>query len=196
MSTGPNLETLLIIDLECTCWEGQPPSGQSKEIIEIGICPLNIIERCPEEPESILVIPSESEISEFCTNLTGWSHKEVFSKGRTLPEACKYIMKKYNATCFPYAAWGEFDRCHLFYECSKKKARFPFYDSFINIKNLFSICNRLGRGRGLATALEKSSIVLDGQHHRGRDDALNTAYLMIDLLETFDRGSKLFHSQS
>jgi inhibitor of KinA sporulation pathway (predicted exonuclease) len=32
------LDVIIVIDVEATCWEGYPPPGQDKEIIEIGIC--------------------------------------------------------------------------------------------------------------------------------------------------------------
>lgn len=30
--------TLIIIDIEATCWKKLPPPGQQSEIIEIGVC--------------------------------------------------------------------------------------------------------------------------------------------------------------
>lgn len=52
-----------------TCWEDNPPPGQTA-IIEIGVCPLAI--RTPERGErrSLLVKPVQSQISAFCTQLT------------------------------------------------------------------------------------------------------------------------------
>jgi inhibitor of KinA sporulation pathway (predicted exonuclease) len=35
-------DLLNIIDIEATCWETPPPPGQVNEIIEIGLCVLNI----------------------------------------------------------------------------------------------------------------------------------------------------------
>ncbi|MFE2626194.1 DNA polymerase III, partial [Streptomyces caelestis] len=38
MDTGGQGEQLLnVVDVEATCWEGQPPPGQVSEIIEIGL---------------------------------------------------------------------------------------------------------------------------------------------------------------
>jgi len=38
-----NLKKILVIDVEATCWEsGVPPKGQCKEIIQIGICPIDL----------------------------------------------------------------------------------------------------------------------------------------------------------
>ena len=31
------LDRILVVDVEATCWEGDPPPGQISEIIEIGL---------------------------------------------------------------------------------------------------------------------------------------------------------------
>ena len=50
-----DLAVLNVIDVESTCWEGKPPPGQEQEIIEIGICALDLELLAPIEAESILV---------------------------------------------------------------------------------------------------------------------------------------------
>ena len=39
------LDQILVIDIEATCWEGQPPEHEESEIIEIGICPIDVVAR-------------------------------------------------------------------------------------------------------------------------------------------------------
>jgi inhibitor of KinA sporulation pathway (predicted exonuclease) len=36
------LDRILVIDVEATCWEGEPPPGQTSEIVEIGLCVLDV----------------------------------------------------------------------------------------------------------------------------------------------------------
>ena len=36
------LDRILVVDVEATCWEGDPPPGQTSEIIEIGLCVLDV----------------------------------------------------------------------------------------------------------------------------------------------------------
>ena len=62
----------LVIDVEATCWEGNPPSGvpvkeRKNEIIEIGITPVDMSTREIGESESIIVWPTTTDISPFCT---------------------------------------------------------------------------------------------------------------------------------
>ena len=64
------LDTIIVIDLESTCWEGPPPEGQASEIIEIGVATVDVASLRRVEKRSILVKPTRSEISDFCTRLT------------------------------------------------------------------------------------------------------------------------------
>lgn len=36
------LDQILVVDLESTCWEGSPPAGMTSEIIEIGLCVVDV----------------------------------------------------------------------------------------------------------------------------------------------------------
>ena len=36
MIMARKLDRILVVDIEATCWEGNPPPGQTSEIIEIG----------------------------------------------------------------------------------------------------------------------------------------------------------------
>lgn len=77
---------ILIVDLEATCWENDRiPTGQKVDIIEIGICELNITTQAISKKQGIYVIPERSKISKFCTDLTGITpqlikEKEFISK--------------------------------------------------------------------------------------------------------------------
>ena len=64
------LDKILVIDLEATCWEGDPPPGQSSEIIEIGLCVLDVATGARSEPQAILVRPQRSALSDYCIQLT------------------------------------------------------------------------------------------------------------------------------
>lgn len=65
-----SLDEILVVDQDPTCREGPPPPGQTSEIIEIGLCPLDLKTLTRKEKRSFLVKPVQSVISEFCTELT------------------------------------------------------------------------------------------------------------------------------
>ncbi len=70
------LNKIIVIDIEATCWQKYPPPDQESEIIEIGICIVDVATAKPIEKESILVRPERSKISEFCTQLTTLTQAE------------------------------------------------------------------------------------------------------------------------
>jgi len=85
-------KTILIIDLEATCWENDRiPTGQKVDIIEIGICELNVTTKAISKKQSIYVIPERSKINKFCTELTGITPQLIEEKGIHFEEACEKI---------------------------------------------------------------------------------------------------------
>ena len=72
---------IIIIDLEATCWEGIPPQGEVSEIIEIGICLLDTLTGEISNNRGILVKPTHSKISPFCTQLTTITPELVAREG-------------------------------------------------------------------------------------------------------------------
>jgi len=61
------LDQIIVVDIESTCWEGAIPAGQESEILEIGVCTVDIASGRRLEKESILVKPERSKVSPFCT---------------------------------------------------------------------------------------------------------------------------------
>ena len=90
----PVLDSINVIDVEATCWEGNPPPGQRQEIIEIGVCPLEVSTGRRLEKRSILVRPERSRVSAFCTNLTTLTQQQV-ERGTSFREACAILRRDY-----------------------------------------------------------------------------------------------------
>lgn len=61
-----SVDVILVVDVESTCWQGEPPPGQKSEIIEVGLCPVDVASLTRIEKRSILIKPAQSEISTFC----------------------------------------------------------------------------------------------------------------------------------
>jgi inhibitor of KinA sporulation pathway (predicted exonuclease) len=80
------LDRILVVDLESTCWDGPPPAGQVSEIIEVGICTVDVPSLQRAERRSILIKPVKSEVSEFCTRLTTLTAEHLKDAG-SLAEA-------------------------------------------------------------------------------------------------------------
>ncbi len=175
------LNRLLVIDIESTCWPGDPPPGEESEIIEIGICVVNIATLTREAPQTILVRPQRSSVSSFCSELTTLTQTHV-EQGVTLAEACRILRETYHAKNRLWASYGDYDRLQFERNCAAAGIPYPFGSGHLNVKTLFAITYGLRREVGMSKALQLLGLPLEGTHHRGKDDAWNIAGILCDIL--------------
>ncbi|MDL2345216.1 3'-5' exonuclease [Deinococcus sp. MIMF12] len=170
---------LNVIDVEATCWPGEPPPEQHSEIIEIGVCVLNLgtLERV--EKRSLLVRPEHSEVSAFCTGLTGLTPEEV-ATGLPFREACEVLRRDFDSASRPWASWGDHDRRQFERQCGEEVPS-PFGAGHTNAKGVYAAGYGLKRA-GMARALRHAGLPLEGTHHRGADDAWNIAALIVRMV--------------
>ena len=171
-----------VVDVEATCWRGSPPPGQVSEIIEIGLTVVDLVARERVAKHRILVRPAASEVSEFCTELTGLTQSEV-DGGVSFADACARLVDEHEARERGWASWGDYDRKQFSRQCAATGVDYPFGARHTNAKAVFA-----GDGRqvGMARALEIENLPLEGRHHRGDDDSWNIAGLVLLMAE---RGS-------
>lgn len=175
------LDYLLVIDLESTCWESTPPHGQRPEIIEIGVCTLDIQTGARLARQSILVRPEHSQVSPFCTALTSLTPAQV-ARGVPFERACQILRHRYHASDHVWASYGDYDRRTFEQQCTARGIAYPLGQTHLNIKNLFALMHGLPREVGMLQALELLGLPLEGRHHRGVDDAWNAALILARLL--------------
>lgn len=175
------LDQIIVVDVEATCWEGKAPEGQVSEIIEIGVCPLEVSSGTRLGKESILIRPEHSTVSEFCARLTTLTREQV-NCGLSFEEACRLLREKYLTRKRTWASYGEYDRNQFERQCRLFGVEYPFGTRHINVKNLFALMNGLDRERGMDGALAYLGLSLEGTHHRGGDDAWNIARILSELL--------------
>jgi len=176
------LDKIVVVDVETTCWDGDPPKGETNEIIEIGVCLLDIKSLERERKTSILVCPTRSKVSPFCTKLTTLTQQDVDS-GTSFAEACARLAREFDTPNRTWASYGDYDRGAFERQCRDMGIRYPFGKTHINVKNLFAIKNQLPREVGMDEALKILDISLEGTHHRGGDDAWNIASILKRVLE-------------
>ncbi|MEU8677053.1 3'-5' exonuclease [Streptomyces sp. NPDC048560] len=175
-----DVRLLNVIDVESTCWEGRPPPGQVSEIIEIGLTVVDLRAGRRLARHRLLVRPARSEVSAFCTGLTGLTQAEV-DAGTGFAEACRVLAAEHRSGAIPWASWGDYDRDMFTRQCRATGTAYPFGRRHTNAKVAFTAAYGL-RGRpGMAQALEVAGLPLEGRHHRGDDDAWNIAALVLDV---------------
>lgn len=175
--SGRKLDCIVIVDVESTCWESATPPGEDNEIIEIGVCLLDVTTGERQDRESILVRPERSKISAFCTQLTTLTQVQV-DQGISFAEACDLLKKKYKSDNRQWASYGDYDRQMFDSQCQKRGVPYPFGKSHLNIKSLLAITCGLSREIGMSQALQHLGMPLEGTHHRGGDDAWNIAAIL------------------
>ncbi len=176
-----SMDVILVVDVESTCWEGQPPSGQTSEIIEVGLCPIDLKTLTRIEKRSILIKPVQSEISEFCSNLTTLT-PDMFTDAGSLADAARTLKNDYRSKDRLWASWGDYDRRQFERVCRDQSVGYPFGPSHLNVKSLFAAAVGSGHEMGLDGAYKQLGLTMEGTHHRGDDDAWNIAGILCRLL--------------
>lgn len=175
------LDQILVIDIECTCWDGTPPPHEQTEVIEIGVCRLDVTTLARLEKRSLLVRPERSHLSEFCRKLTTIS-PEMLADALTFSQACQVLRDEYDSARRVWASYGDYDRIQMEKQCEDWKVKYPFSPTHWNVKNLLALWAKWPRELGLAQALAYLDLPLEGTHHRGHDDAWNTAAILAMLI--------------
>ncbi len=175
------LDRILVVDLEATCWRDEPPPGQEPEIIEIGLCVLDVASGERLDQASILVRPVYSTVSDYCTELTTLT-EEVVARGVSLREACRILETEYQSKKRLWASYGDYDRRKLRAECESHNINYPFGPSHLNVKVLLSVAYNLKKEPPLDKAMALLGFPLEGIHHRGDDDAWNIARILGHIL--------------
>lgn len=190
MARIKNTKTLVVIDLEATCWDKDELVHPVSEIIEIGVCPLNLQTLEIGQKHSIMVKPEHGKISKFCTDLTTITQEMVDTQGIPLKEALVKLYSLYNLREMVWASWGDYDRKQ--FERDTKAKGIPFnYFSHMNLKTILTAEYGWDRQYGMDELLEMFNLELIGTHHRGSDDAGNIARIYQQHLARFRNLLKL-----
>jgi len=172
-----------VVDIEATCWAKDDPvsdgaGGRVSDIIEVGLTPVDLAAGERLGKHKILVKPERSTVSEFCTELTGLTQQEV-DAGVSFAEACDLLATEHKSADRPWASWGDYDRSQFLRQSAAIGVAYPFGETHVNAKAVFSTVHR-GR-HGMKAALELAGLPLEGRHHDGADDSWNIAALVLYL---------------
>ena len=171
---------ITVVDLEATCWNSsESQAGQTSEIIEIGMVLLNTETGEVVNPISMKVKPQHSTVSQFCTDLTGLTQKDV-EKAPNLHKACEYLRKQYNSHRYVWASFGEWDRYMMDKSVETTRVKSPFSGVHTNVQAVFGWTLPLTQKNDLSLqkAVEVAGLNWVGRAHSGVDDAHNAANLL------------------
>ena len=149
------------------------------ETIEIGAVLVDMTTlEATDEFQSFIKPIRHPELTPFCTALTSISQSMVDS-APSFPvafEKMKDRLIKANVETI-FGSWGNYDRTQFMRDCTLHKIDYGL-PPHLNLKNALSEKQRTRKRFGMARALRLCGIPLEGQHHRGIDDARNIARLL------------------
>jgi len=160
--------------------------------MEIGICELVMKTGEIRDASGYVVKPRFTEVSPFCTQLTGWTPEEI-AEGSDIADVLKAIERDYGITREDvWFSCGEYDRVKLssegragvggLYGIKRHDNPFSLMRSHFNIKTLFALKYRLNKEMAMDRMLQFIGQPLEGRHHNGCDDAYNIAKLVRHVL--------------
>ena len=164
---------LLIVDLEATCWERGAHVQEQMETIEIGALLVDPSGGVPTREFQCFVRPQRHPaLSAFCTQLTSIRQEDVDSALPFGPAFAAFVRWLGEPREVRFASWGDYDRRQLVRDCEAAGVPYPFNDDTLNLKHI--CCPMFGmKPGGMAQALARAGLALDGTHHRALDDARN-----------------------
>jgi len=175
------MKKYIILDLEATCWRGC--KTPEIEIIEIGALRLSARHLQPMSDFVQFVRPVENPIlTEFCKKLTSIKQTQI-DKAPTFGTAFGNFLNWIGTEPFKLCSWGKFDYDIILIECDRHGLEMP--DNMIehiNLKELFCKVYDTKSSTGLRQAMNKLKLTFEGVHHRGIDDARNTAKIAQQVL--------------
>ncbi len=168
----------LVIDLEATCDDGGRVPKHQMEIIEIGAVLASGETLEPLAEFQTFVRPvRHPDLTPFCTALTSITQAMV-SDAPGFADAIEQLRLFMGGGRSLFCSWGNYDRNQFRQDADYHGVALPFGADHLNLKQAFS--DQLGTRKrfGMAGALNKVGIHLEGTHHRGIDDARNIAKLL------------------
>ncbi|MCI1014229.1 MULTISPECIES: exonuclease domain-containing protein [Herbaspirillum] len=171
---------ILVVDLEATCSDDGSIPPEEMEIIEIGACWVTergvVLERFQHLAKP-LVRPA---LTPFCKKLIGITQEEI-DQAPLFPvaaQALQAFVREVVSSDTVWMSWGNYDHKQLTREAQRHEITMPLAMPHQNAKRLFAKVQRIGKEVGMARACALAGIPLEGQHHRGLDDAVSIAKLM------------------
>lgn len=168
----------LVIDLEATCDDAAAVPRDEMEIIEIGAVLVDGRSLEPTAEFQTFVRPvRHPRLTAFCTKLTTIEQHHV-DDAPTFPEALAELRGFMPEPRPLFCSWGAYDRNQFGQDARFHGVELPFGDEHFNVKRGFSRAVGSDRRFGMASALRRVGLPLEGTHHRALDDARNIAKLL------------------
>ncbi|MNC31209.1 sporulation inhibitor KapD [compost metagenome] len=178
---------VLAVDFEATCDEDRTkiPRHES-EIIEFGTCRVDLTTGEKFEWGTFVKPVVHPKLSAFCTELTTITQEQV-DTGVSFKVACDIL--EVHLACdigiekLIWVSWGQYDFNQLKTDLKRAGCTSPLDNvTHYNLKEIEAAV--MGRRQvGLNGAVAEHKLEWHGTHHRGVDDAVNVANILLKLIK-------------
>lgn len=182
-----NDKIYVVFDLEATCYKTGAPKDFVNEIIEIGAVKLDKNGNEIDKFSHFLKPKIHPIISDFCTELTTITQADIDKA-----ESASVILEEFMLWCKDciLVSWGFYDINQLNKDLIKNDLEIYLdQNQHFSLKHLHAKWNNFTgkrkNGIGMSGALNLEGLELEGQHHRGIDDAINIAKIFRKYIDKF-----------
>jgi inhibitor of KinA sporulation pathway (predicted exonuclease) len=169
----------LVVDIEATCCNKGTVTKDDVETIEIGAVLIDGHEFFQTSSYDSFIRPFvKPELTDFCKSLTTIQQRDV-DTARLFPEVfAEFMAWAGDPESLIFCSWGEFDWRQIGADCIRCGIPNILPEEKCNLKNEFSAKLGISRRFGMAKALDRCGLRLNGTHHRGIDDAINISRMI------------------
>lgn len=172
-----------VLDTERTCYpQGIFPDGEFPETIEFGITVVDLESKAIVASHSIPVIPRMSSVSDYCTDLTGWTYQQLLECGVDFKDACQRIVEEFDGLNRLVVVDSDSDLPAIRRQCEMLNLPMPFGAAQQNVSALFSLLTDRRRNIGNAKLLRLLGLEPEPVRHRADSDSRATARAFLELL--------------
>jgi inhibitor of KinA sporulation pathway (predicted exonuclease) len=157
--------------------------GQLGEIVEIGACKVDLHSKKIVDQFQIYIRPKNGYVAKSTRkfiNMTQEDAKKTIPFREAIHQFSAWLGQDYFL-----CSWGKDDRFHLIDQCLRNKVNLDWLKNYNDIQQ--QIGKILGTNTknqlGLKNALDLAEIEPTGKAHRGIDDAINTAELLVKFVD-------------
>ncbi|WP_274365293.1 3'-5' exonuclease [Paenibacillus thermotolerans] len=153
--------------------------GQLSEIVEIGACKVDLLERKIIDHIQIYICPKRGYISKSTRKFINMAEEDL-DKAVPFEEGIERF-KDWLGEDYYLCSWGKDDKVHLVNECVRNHLKLDWIKNYNDIQHSIGklLSSNTKNQLGLKNALKLAGFEFSGIAHRGIDDAVNTAMLLI-----------------
>jgi inhibitor of KinA sporulation pathway (predicted exonuclease) len=154
--------------------------GQLSEIVEIGACKVDLQSKMITDQFQIYTLPASGYVTKSTRKFINMEKEDVKKAVKFEMGIQRFV--RWLGDDYFLCSWGKDDRLHFISQCVRNKISLDWLKNYNNIQQqigkLLTTANSKNQ-LGLKNALELAGIQPVGKAHRGIDDAVNTAELLI-----------------